>query len=112
MDKHMSHADHLVPWDLRMSLPELLRQAVCSFADDLQVMNDPYLKQLVGLKSSLVTCGSIPFDLLGSLQDVEQPLAVASHNGIASRSTRSRMRGRNPFSVTTSTSTPRNACRS
>ena len=87
------------------------RDCSCCFANNLEVMEDPGLNQFVAVKGSAPPCG-ILFDSFDGFLNVEQPLAVISHSGTASRSTRSRMRGRSPCSVTTSTAQPSSSCNS
>jgi hypothetical protein len=66
------------------------------------MMNDPDLDELVPLER-LSTPDAVLTDLVDRFQSVLQPLRIASHRGIASRKTLSRMRAFSIPGVITST---------
>lgn len=76
--------------------------------DDLQVRREVVMHQF---KSGAPAAG-VAFDPLNRLEHVLQPLAIISHSGTASPTTRARIRGRRPVSVTTSTLQPRRPSKS
>ncbi len=102
MYQYMTHPSDLAPGDFRVLSLDCYRETIGSLADNLQVMNDPYLEHRFTLKSHPVSA-NLQFDFLDCFQNIEKPFPIASHNRMASLSTRSRIRERNPFSVTTST---------
>lgn len=77
--------------------------------DDLQMMNDPVLEQLVPVKS-VFTFGRVPLDLFDGFRNVDHAVLVTSRSGTALFKTRSRIRGRRPLSLTTSTVHSRSSC--
>src|SRR3990172_7832674 len=106
MDQDMPHSDDLRPGSFGVLFSESGRERTGCLADNLQMVQDPILNKFVTLKG-FSPPSSVFFDPLNRLVDVEQPLTVVPHNGTASRSTRSLMRSRSPFSATTSTLQPR-----
>ncbi|HSG43676.1 MAG TPA: hypothetical protein VLA72_11025 [Anaerolineales bacterium] len=66
------------------------------------MIDHPVLDEFICLKSRLPLFG-ISFNPLNGFHNIEQALAFTSHNGRASFNTCGRIRGRNPFSVITST---------
>jgi len=94
-----------------MSIPKCRRQTSCGFSDDLEVVNDPGLKEFVTFEG-VFSAGGVFFDSFNRFLDVQESLKVASQSGTASARTRARIRGRKPASVTTSTFRPRRFWRS
>jgi len=105
------HSGNAGPGDFRMLRLQLRRHMASCFPDDLKVVDDPRLDQLITLKGGS-TLGGLLFNATDGFLDIPQPLKIVSHRDTASRSTRGRIRSRNPLTVTTSTSQWRSACRS
>ncbi len=73
-----------------MHVMKVSSQLGCSFADHLQVMNDPDLDEFILLKG-FSPSDSVPFNASDGVQDIPKPLLWISHSGTASRKTRSRI---------------------
>src|SRR5688500_7408073 len=97
----VAHTDDLLPG--RFALPtKLWREACYGLTQSREVVHDPDLDQFVTLER-LTPLRAVLLELLDRIQDVAQTLDVAAHKGVASRSTRSRMRGFSIAGVITST---------
>src|ERR1700704_6858088 len=75
------------------------------FTDDSKVPEKPGLQQLVALEGCLVAT-QVPLDGGNGFENVAQAFLWISHTGTASCTTRSRILGLRPRSVTTSTGRP------
>lgn len=107
MNQHMPHSNHAAPSNFGIFLTQFIRNARCRFADNLQVMDNPDFQQFTLPTSNLpIFILNVSFNVMDGFQHVVQAFAVISHKSTASAKTRSRIRFRIPFSVTTSTSVP------
>lgn len=75
------------------------------------MVNDPDLDELV-LVERLATPLSVSRNSLNHFDHLDELFAIFSHSGMASRSTRSLIRGCKPCSVATSTGQPKSVCTS
>jgi len=106
VNKYVSHPGNLRLWNLRGEGANLFRDCPGRFSDDLEMAHEPRLQQFIAFDRLLFASG-VAFNRLDSLHDVAETLDWVSQTGMASRSTRARIRALRPFSVTTSTGRPR-----
>ncbi len=105
MHEYVAHPDHFDPWNFRRQCANFLWQGSCRLSNNLQVADEPSLEQFVMLE-----CGPAAIEMalngFDGGEDVAQALFGVSHSGVASWSTRSRMRFFRPLAVVTSTWQP------
>src|SRR5215475_4461683 len=111
MDEYVAHRNDLRPWHLGMRIVKISAELCRSLANDLEVMSNPDLDQFV-LVEGIPASGRVTLDTVDRIEDVSEALLRVSHRGMASRSTRSRIRGLIPRSLRTSTLHPSKSCSS
>jgi hypothetical protein len=84
MDKDVSESNDFRSGDVWMALFQALRHAASSLTDYLQIVDHPYLNQLVLPKSSR-TVRDPRLDLLDGLENVAEAVCITPHKAIASR---------------------------
>src|SRR2546422_10913467 len=106
MDDDVAQTNDLFPRHFCVLLFKVLRDISGCFADDLEMVNDPILDQLIS-DIPVASLRSVFLNSINTLENVEQPLLIPIHSGIASLSARARIRSFKLFSVKTSTLRPR-----
>jgi hypothetical protein len=101
----ISGRDDLPPRDVRVPRSHLIGPVTSGLANDLDQVDESEL-EIFFLFERLIPAFPPRDDLLGGLEDVEQPLAIAPQTATASALTRFLMRGFTPASVATCVNTP------
>ena len=87
MDQYVAHAGDLLPRNVGIGRPKLVREAFDGFTDDFKIAYDCILRHYI-VEKLVASAGRVVLDSLDRIANVQEINAIFLHSGTASESIR------------------------